>query len=638
MIVQASLTDQLRLRIVDAAGNEIVVTLPRFSRTNADGSISVAIDKEGGRVDGPGGVSATVKPGTFPEGAVVTIKADRRGGFPGHARAGTSGAIRVPRRRGARFRREVPTQYVNVSVPAGPTDGPDDRWVVSMVSEVNGRKVLMPIDTAKVIDGKITTSSPPCPGVNASAVYGFHKADRPVGVYYGDLISGFDTVEVTVLGSPWVLWADAELLPFCFPVLSGRVTIVPNNVTITVGREFIKPTVDQVIATNVTRNNTKTQFTRRSLEFPEIVPGSESDRFAVRTVRKNDFNVSSFKLGPARPGFVTIALPVNASTLTADAIFITNLTTNQETEVPGNALAVKFKIAGGLNDDYRVHVRDSASGVTAPAFMMVFPSDLGPGNLVARAITKTIDPTQAEIDAYNATHTPPLTQPARTKVEIVNQTTQTFIEVPASSIIEGGFTFAFDGGATDQYGIVVTYANGDTNFVSIPMFQLTMTDPDGTVVRNIVLPAPPPDEPLNLGKLTNDKDPPGFVGDLTFLEDFDTSDFVSFLFSEAMDAESVKANLLIVDEDGVVIDAEVHLSNGNTLATLVPKVQLGLGKTYTIYFTGVTDRGGNGLPTDSLLLTTSAPRLVGSLKTTPGPAGIRDIQVRAKDVAGAPSV
>ena len=48
------------------------------------------------------------------------------------------------------------------------------------------------------------------------------------------------------------------------------------------------------------------------------------------------------------------------------------------------------------------------------------------------------------------------------------------------------------------------------------------------------------DEPLSLGKLTNDKDPPGFLGDLTFLEDFDTSDFVSFLFSEAMDAASAE--------------------------------------------------------------------------------------------------
>ena len=64
-IVAAGLNDQLKLRIVDVAGNVTVVDLPLFSRTNADGSVSAAVGAAGGKVEGPGGVSASIKPGRF---------------------------------------------------------------------------------------------------------------------------------------------------------------------------------------------------------------------------------------------------------------------------------------------------------------------------------------------------------------------------------------------------------------------------------------------------------------------------------------------------------------------------------------------------------------------------------------------
>ena len=655
VIVPAALSDQLRLRIVDTAGNETIVAMPRFSRLNANGSLSVAIDAQGGRIEGPGGVAMTIRPGTFPDGAVVTIKPVAEAEFPVPLTAehrevyAFAGGVELD------FGGKVPTQYVDVSVPAGPDDRVENQWIVAQVKQLNGQNVLHVVDTAKLIGGKVTTSSPPCPGVNAAAVYGIYKSNRLLGLTFGSLLTDDALVVradllVDHYIDPFLFSPDAFpplQTPMCLPVLSGRVTVAPNTVTISVPQPNLGRALDRVTVTNVTRNGTKTHFPRRSLELPVTVAGNASDKFEVRVASGNDYNFVTFKQTPGLPGFVELALPVNPLTLAADEVIVTNVSAAPapDTIVPAETLRVKLRVAGGVSDTYAVHVTDQSLGVTAPAMFGVFSSNLGAGNLVARAAAGTIDPTQAEIDAYNAAHPDaPLSRPARTRVEIVSASRDnpsvpvSVVEIPDGAIIHGGFNFAFDGDTSLLLSVRVSYANGSTDSILVPVFRITVTDPAGELVKTIVLPSPPPDEPLNLGPLSNDHDPPGFSGDLTFLEAFDPSDILTFTFSEPMDAESVKANFVVTDQSGTQVFGEVRVSDGNTTVTFVPDAPLALGAKYFVSFVDITDRGGNPLPVDRLLFSTVAPRLMGSFATTPGDAGVREIQVRAKDAGDIPSV
>src|SRR5262249_36276860 len=154
--------------IVDAAGNETAVDLPRFSQTNADGSISSSVGSEGGHVDGPAGTAVEISPGTFPDGAIVTIKAGGQSEFPIAPPAeqkpipSSAGGVRLD------FGGATPGKYVNVAIPAGADDKPGDQWVVSAATEINGQMVMNVVDTAKLIAGRIQTSSPPCPGVTGA--------------------------------------------------------------------------------------------------------------------------------------------------------------------------------------------------------------------------------------------------------------------------------------------------------------------------------------------------------------------------------------------------------------------------------------------------------------------------------------
>ena len=641
-VVSAAASDQLRLRIVDLAGNETFVALPRFSRLNANGSLSVAVNAQGGRIEGPGGVAMTIRPGTFPDGATVTIKPVAEADFPVTLSAehrtsfAFAGGVEVD------FGGKVPAHYVDVSVPPRPGDGPDDQWIVGMVREFNGQNVLQVVDTARLIDGQVTTSSPPCPGVTASAVYGFHKSNRPVGVTYGTVGSSVMAVYVQVFGHPYIIATDDEPEPMCYPVLSGRVTIAPNTVTLTVPRAQIARAVERVIVTNLTRDSNKTHFVRQTLQFPVVVKGSESHAFEVRGVTGTDFYLISFTKAPAQTGFVELRLGIEAVSLAPEEIIVANATTGEETRIAGDTLIVKLSVPGGIRDRYAVHVTDSSAGSSTPALFGILPSNDGPGSLVARAIAGTIDPTDAEIAVYNASHPfDPLTGPGRTNLEVLNETTGEAHVVPAASVVDGAFRFAFDGRVSDTYRVRVTYSDGSIDSIDIPVFRLTVSDAaTNQVVQSIVLPSPPRDEPLNLGRLTSDRTPPELTTSLTVFRNFDpATGFITLTFSEPMDAASLQL-LRVTDSNQDDVAGEIRVSEGNTVVTFVPEVPLRLGSPYSISLFDVTDRGGNKVSDESIFIqmSTVAPRLVGSLRTTPAPAGIRDIQVRHKDVGGVPSV
>src|SRR6185295_3223473 len=144
---------------------------------------------------------------------------------------------------------------MNVSIPAAAADNEADRWIVVRALPVDGETLFDVADTARIIDGRIATSSPPCPGVSAAAVYGFLRSSHQLSVLTGAggvvpnpearnesyLIAanafltgalaegggGFGMPGAAVAGMDNAL-ADVLLnsKTFCVPVLSGRVTAV----------------------------------------------------------------------------------------------------------------------------------------------------------------------------------------------------------------------------------------------------------------------------------------------------------------------------------------------------------------------------------------------------------------------------
>src|SRR5581483_1373567 len=80
--VAAGITDQLQIAITGANGTQTVVPIQQFRQTNADGSISAAVGAQGGMVEGPNGTAVEVFNGTFPSGAVVTVKSIAESAFP----------------------------------------------------------------------------------------------------------------------------------------------------------------------------------------------------------------------------------------------------------------------------------------------------------------------------------------------------------------------------------------------------------------------------------------------------------------------------------------------------------------------------------------------------------------------------
>ena len=183
--VAAAVTDKLQLIITDAAGNKTVVSLARFRQDNSDGTVSKAVGPEGGHLEGPGGVAIDVPAGAFPAGAVVKYGAVSEAEFPFHLNDAQrqlfpySGGVRLD------LGTAVPAKYLNVSVATTGGEKSTDEWLVMQAIDFATQNSVAAIDTAHVINGRITTSSPPCPGVTGTGVYGFLKAARPLGVLYG---------------------------------------------------------------------------------------------------------------------------------------------------------------------------------------------------------------------------------------------------------------------------------------------------------------------------------------------------------------------------------------------------------------------------------------------------------------------
>lgn len=154
--IRAGLTDKLVISIKDRAGNETTVSIDRFR--NPDGS--TVIGPEGGKLEAENGVILDIPPNAFPRVAIVRIKPLFEGDIP------VSPGPQFPFVAGFEITMsEKPTRYLNVSAPLPQNAKPNAQGVVAKVVDVWRGKGLAVVDTAKAINGRLTTSSPPCPGI-----------------------------------------------------------------------------------------------------------------------------------------------------------------------------------------------------------------------------------------------------------------------------------------------------------------------------------------------------------------------------------------------------------------------------------------------------------------------------------------
>ncbi len=656
--VAASLTDKLQIAITDANGNQTVVPLARFTRTNGDGSVSVFVGAEGGRVEGAGGTAATVASGTFPEGAIVTIKPVSESAFPVQLSPENRAVFRYAGGFEIDFDGAVPTRYVDVSIPPAPGDTADDQWLVSQVVQINGQPTLNVADTARLIESRVATSSPPCPGVLSAGVYGVHKSSRLVGKTFGTLAPQFasgsllariDSTDAGAFLLDFVGFTRDVAAPVCLPVLSGRVTVTANTVNIGIRPEQLASGDELIRVKNVT-TTVESRFNRDDLAYSFAAPGVLSDHFSAVTVSAGSRQVVEFRAVADGTGAVRILIPLQAIAPEDTDVEVLNLKTFATVNYPRSGFTMSLSVSGGMADMYEAVASNIVTG-DRPLTFAVSPSALGSGNLVLRALPTTIDPTRPEMNAHNAAHPsdPPLTGRARTSVSLIDlmdpldPTDDVVTTVPPTAVVDGGITWAFDGDQAHKYRVQVWYDDSFMDFIDIPVFRIVVTNAAGTPVKIIVRPSPPRDSPLDLGRLTDDTTPPVMTTPLRVLQHFDPSGNLTITFDESMDVDSIRANFRVVDAANHPVPGELFISNANRGITFVPTGGLALGAHYTVRLAGLVDRGGN--PVDPsrqfLSLNTFAPSMVAELRKGTNPAtrplgGLKDIQILRRQVAGVP--
>ncbi|MCU1382349.1 MAG: Neogenin [Acidobacteria bacterium] len=648
--IAASAKDKLRLRIVDDAGNETAVDLARFSRINADGSVSAAVGTEGGHVSGPGGTAVDISPGTFPDGAIVTINPVTEAEFPVQLTAAQkaflsyAGGVRVD------FGGVTPAKYVNVSIPAGPDDHPGEQWVVSAATEVNGRMVLNVVDTAKLIAGRIQTSSPPCPGVTGSAVYGIHKSKRAFGLNYGQMYaSGWGGLQVDTqvtdesiffIDLPFLSYTPSLPTPMCLPTLSGNVSVGANRQRVTIPAAALAPADREVVITSEDGNGlpTASHFPKNSVYYTFEVPGKDTDSVSVfvtdsTTPLGSPTPVPNVRVSRATATSVLVAFsPDVLKSPGVTQVTIHNARTGIDTAFLQAQVNYVVSVPGPAGSVSAVRVIDVDGAVRQIAnFTVSSPS--GPERLMVKAVAGTIDPTWAQLDDL-----PPADVPfgARGVVDVVITVArpglgQHDIHVPADARVDGGFNIGVDALLTDTFSVKQVYANHDgtntsVDSVKIPTFSVTVSNPvTGTVLRTFVVRAPGAGDELNLGTITDDVQAPYITASPSRPQSFDPAAPLAFTFSESMDAASVQLNMTVQQVGGAMVAGHWRMSDGDRVATFKPDEPLRIGESYTVTFNGpasgsgaaltsnpgwITDRAGNPLSKYTLTFKTFLPRII----------------------------
>ena len=472
----------------------------------------------------------------------------------------------------------------------------------------------------------------------ARAAYGFYKSNEYVGWNYAYMDSTGRNAKMTVrqdtfavpmspLRLPFLVLEPKAATPVCYPTLSGRVTVAPNSVRLTIAGTQFAPADREIVVANRS-TGTVERFPRDVPSYELEVPGLLSDSFQVLTQTGSSLTpVQKVTVSVGGPGMVTIWPSVDAMTQPFDGFVVRNLTTGQPVSVAQRHADVTVSASGGDGDGYEVSVVDF-NGTPRPVQAAFASSPFGSGNLVLRVATGTIDPNRAEMDAAG------LSGRARTRVELTSVAGMN-LTVPDSAIVNGGTTYAFNGSLADRFTLGVQYDDGYAISTRAPAFTMTIASAaTGRVIREIVGQSPPRDAPQQLGRISDDVQPPFIIGGPSRLSSFDPAGLLSFTFSEPMDAASVKQGIFVTDRQGAAVSGEVRISNGNQVATFVPVGGLRMDETYTVRFVStIKDGNDNVLPPTSFVIKTFKPR---RLSAVPIPATVNDLTFVRKKINNLP--
>src|SRR5262249_40800630 len=149
----------------------------------------------GGRVDGPNGIAVDVPASAVPDGTILTVGSVAEAAFPIQLTTAQRTQFDFAAGITLDFGGVTPSQYVNISFPTRADDPDDDlrHWVVGEIASDGTNQLLNIVDTARIIGGRVATSSQPCPGVQSSGTYGVLRTQAPLGIAYGSFgqLGGF---------------------------------------------------------------------------------------------------------------------------------------------------------------------------------------------------------------------------------------------------------------------------------------------------------------------------------------------------------------------------------------------------------------------------------------------------------------
>ena len=632
--VPAALLDKLQLEIVDAAGNKTIVALPRFARTNADGSVATAVDAAGGRIAGPNGIALDIDPDTFASGAIVTIGSIDENAFPAQLTPQQRQYFSFSTAFSLDFGGVIPAHDVHVSIPATSADTPQDRWVVGAIEQVGGQQLFTVADTARVIDGRVMTASPPCPGVQAATKYAMYNSTTDLTLLYGLWTSPGESLTPAVvtlyqptpsngfgtLSLPYSLLATPSSAPrlSCVPTITGKVTITPNTQKIVLDADQFTPSDRQIVVVNQ-RTHATQYFPRNVVEYRFTVNGGPTDDFEVEVVSNGVPQPQPFKVYPSQPGFVSVLIDVDKIHSAVTEVVVRNQSVQPaaETRFPQSSATVRIPVSGGPGDGYDVKALDDR-GISRALTPQSIESQTGAGNLVARAAPATIDD---NTHVFILTIDPTVNPANRASWVLAEQ------QVDDALIEHGGFTYSFDADPLQAFAVEVRYMDGRLPYiVAIPRIRMAMTDSvSGRIIRTIDVPAPPPDESVNLGVVSGDTDAPFLTGAPPLLTNFDPATPMTFSFNEGVDAALARTGITVVDDKGVAVAGEVRLTNGNKSATFVPTAPLRLGGKYVVELSGLADGSGNLMADATFDVRVFQPRPIGPPLDNPQFGSIKDL-------------
>ncbi len=216
--IQAMLGDEIRVVFMDEAGNQTLISYITFKSDDGRHFVSA----KGGIVEGPGGTQLVVPDGALPYPAVIklTVVTEEELVEPVPAETGFLAAVKLDAD-GVRFNKEVELSF---PVPENLPEGAQPFLVnAHKIINMDGveEEIFEVVDTLKVIDGRLTTASPPFLGIvdpgYLIALFSYFPIDGPV------IVSGYTYHDKD--GLPGYLRTEAEDSD---QPLSGTVIRMPN--------------------------------------------------------------------------------------------------------------------------------------------------------------------------------------------------------------------------------------------------------------------------------------------------------------------------------------------------------------------------------------------------------------------------